>query len=107
MQRLSIRSIHRNAETVTNSECNRCGRNGHAENSMNCPERNMKCNKCSRVGHFVRKFKTNMKRQVAENYNLDPKQWRTRIRAINDKNEVACFKILSDDEIDYNLSYCG
>lgn len=89
----------------SSGECNRCGRSGHAENSISCPARNMKCNKCSRVGHFARKCRTNMKRQVSQSFNSDPKRRRTMVRAVDDeipegdfkKTSSNCFKITSDE----------
>lgn len=47
-----------------------------------------------------------MKRQFAQNFNLDPKRRHVRIHVINiKKHVVGCFKIVSDDETEETVIY--
>lgn len=88
------------------TECGRCGRTGHTDDSSICPARQVKCNKCMRFGHFARKCRTSLKRQLTQPNNSGAMRSRAEVRRINEEGSQSeikpgkekCLRISSDDE---------
>lgn len=47
-----------NPISSSSRRCFRCDKEGHLQNSENCPARNKECNKCHKLGHFAKCCKT-------------------------------------------------
>lgn len=92
-------------QTNRNSECGRCGRNGHQASDIKCPARGKECAKCGGKDHFARrcfsritKPNNSFKRKAIDRSNEPPEKFKMESTPVNMIDKTFVGSTMSHDE---------